>query len=133
MQRWRANLRDCFYLRAQLALASQDLAAAARYAARAVELGRTVASPDAVEDRYAIASSLRILGDIRRRDGDLAGAKAAWQAGLSELPNGVAEKPNELAVHAMLSQRLGRAAEAQQRIERLNAIGYRNPELRSAV
>jgi hypothetical protein len=33
----------------------------------------------------------------------------------------------------MLSQRLGRAAEAQQRIERLNAIGYRNPELRSAV
>ena len=133
VQRWRANLRDCFYLRAQLALASQDLAAAARYAARAVELGRTVASPDAVEDRYAIASSLRILGDIRRRDGDLAGAKAAWQAGLSELPNGVAEKPNELAVHAMLSQRLGRAAEAQQRIERLNAIGYRNPELRSAV
>jgi tetratricopeptide (TPR) repeat protein len=133
VQRWRANMRDCLYLRAQVALADGDGAGAARFAVKAVDVGKTVASPDAVEDRFAVASSLRLLGDIRKRMGDSAGAKAAWQAGLSALPNGVAEKPNELAVHALLSQRLGRASEAQQQVEKLATIGYRNPELRSGI
>jgi len=126
-------MRDCLYLRAQLALTNGDGGDAARFAVKAVDVGKTVASPDAVEDRFAVASSLRLLGDIRKRMGDSAGAKAAWQAGLSALPNGVAEKPNELAVHAILSQRLGRASEAQQQVEKLATIGYRNPELRSGI
>jgi tetratricopeptide (TPR) repeat protein len=133
VQRWRANRRDCLHLLAQLALAHDDTASAARFATQAVTVGKTVASPDTVEDRYAVASSLRLLGDIRRREGDLSGARAAWQAGLAELPDGIAEKPNELAVHAMLFQRLGRTIETQQRIQKLAAIGYRNPELRSVT
>ena len=133
VQRWRANLRDCFHLRAQLALMKNDNDSAGRFSARAVEVGKTVTSPDPVEDRYAVGSSLRLLGDVRRRTGDLAGAKAAWQEGLSEFRSGVAEKPNELAIHAALFQRLGRASEAQQAIQKLSAIGYRNPELRSGI
>jgi tetratricopeptide (TPR) repeat protein len=133
VQRWRANLRDCFQLRAQLALTKNDENSAGQFSAKAVKVGKTVASPDPVEDRYAVGSSLRLLGDIRRREGDLAGAKAAWEAGLSEFPKGVAEKPNELAIHALLFQRLGRTSEAQQAVQKLSAIGYRNPELRSGI
>jgi tetratricopeptide (TPR) repeat protein len=133
VQRWRANLRDCFQLRAQLALTKNDENSAGQFSAKAVKVGKTVASPDPVEDRYAVGSSLRLLGDIRRREGDLAGAKAAWEAGLSVFPKGVAEKPNELAIHALLFQRLGRTSEAQQAVQKLSAIGYRNPELRSGI
>ena len=133
VQRWRANLRDCFHLRAQLALSKNDAPSAVRYSAKAVEVGKTVASSDPVEDRYAVGSSLRLLGDIRRRMGDTAGAKAAWEAGLSEFGDGVPEKPNELAVHAMLFQRLGHPDEAQQAVQKLQSIGYRNPELRSGI
>ncbi|HEX6072946.1 MAG TPA: TIR domain-containing protein, partial [Sphingomicrobium sp.] len=127
VQRWRGNLRDCFYLRAELALAAGQIDAASRFVSKAVDVGKTVASTDPIEDRYALAGSWRLLGDIRRRAGDGPGAKIAWQAGLSAIPENVAEKPNESAVHAMLFERLGRAAEARQRIARLRTIGYRNP------
>jgi tetratricopeptide (TPR) repeat protein len=126
VQRWRANLRDCFNLRAQLALAKGVPQDALSFATKAVNAGRSVASTDPVEDKYAVAKSLRLLGDIRRRLGDEAGAKSAWEAGLAMLPSNVAEKPNEMAEHAMLLQRLGRLNEANARTNRLANIGYRD-------
>ena len=133
VHRWRANLRDCFDIRAQLALADGALPQAASFADRAVQTGKTVGSTDPVEDRYALARSYRLLGDIRRKLGDQAGAKAAWQAGLSMLPASVAEKPNEMAEHATTLQRLGRGSEARERAAKLAANGYRNPEFRSII
>jgi tetratricopeptide (TPR) repeat protein len=131
VHRWRANLRDCFELRAQLALANGAPAEALGFAAKAIATGKSVASTDPVEDRYALAGSYRLLGETRQRVGDRQGAAAAWQAGLDLLPAAVAEKPNEMAEHALLLQRLGRAAEARERANRLASIGYRGIETRS--
>ena len=132
VQRWRAILRDCFNMRAKLALtngASQD---ALRFAMKAVDTGKSVASTDPVEDKYAVAASLRILGEIRLRLGDQIGARAAWASGLAMLPANVAEKPNEMAEHAMLLQLLGRSNEARVRTNRLASIGYRYFDFRRA-
>jgi tetratricopeptide (TPR) repeat protein len=128
---WRANLRECWQMRARLSRANGNLQQAAKFAANAVATAGTVRSPDPVEDRYALAESYRLLGDVRQaqRDGD--GARAAWKAGLSALPNRVAEKPSEMAEHAVLLQRLGRMAEARERIGRLSAMGYGNAEFRN--
>ncbi|HUP66731.1 MAG TPA: TIR domain-containing protein [Sphingomicrobium sp.] len=123
VHRWRANLRDCLGLRAQLAVAHGDLPAAARLAAKAVATGKSVSSTDPVEDRYAVARSFALLGDIHRRLGDRASATAAWEAGLAMISAKVAEKPNEMAEHALLLQRLGRSDEA--RAARLAGMGYR--------
>ena len=92
-----------------------------------------MASTDPVEDKYAVAKSLRLLGDIRRRLGDEGGAKSAWEAGLAMIPPNGAEKPNEMAEHAMLLQRLGRLNEANERTNRLASFGYRDVELRRTI
>ena len=133
VQRWRANLRDCFDMRAQLALTDGTLPQAAGFAARAVQTAKAVRSTDPVEDRYAVAASYRLLGDIRHRLRDRTGAESAWQSGLSFLPANVAEKPNEMAEHAIILQRLGRGSEARGRTARLAAIGYRSSDLRSII
>ena len=133
VQRWRANLRDCFDLRGGLALAKGVPQDALSFAAKAVNAGKSVASTDPVEDKYAVAKSLRLLGDIRRRLGDEGGAKSAWEAGLAMIPANGAEKPNEMAEHAMLLQRLGRLNEANERTNRLASFGYRDVELRRTI
>ncbi|MES2135760.1 MAG: TIR domain-containing protein [Pseudomonadota bacterium] len=123
VHRWRANLRDCLDIRAELALAHGDLDAASRLATKAIETGKTVSSTDPVEDRYAVARSFSLLGDVRRKMGDQAGAKTAWEAGLAMIAANAAEKPNEMAEHAMLLHRLGRSDEA--RANRLAGMGYK--------
>jgi tetratricopeptide (TPR) repeat protein len=131
VQVWRANMRECWEMRARLSLASGDLKQAERFAERAVQTAKSVQSTDLVEDRYALAQSYRLLGDIRLRLGDKSGAQAAWKAALVTLPAGVAEKPNEMAEHAILLQRLGRSPEARERGARLDAMDYRSPEFRA--
>jgi hypothetical protein len=132
VQRWRATLRDCLIMRTQLALTDGAPQDAMRYAANAVATGKSVSSTDRVEDRYAVAGALRLLGDIRLRLGDVAGARAAWEEGLALVSASVAEKPNEMAEHVMLLRRLGRGSEAQERAARLAADGYRNSDYRSS-
>lgn len=130
-QGWRASLRQCWEMRARYAAGAGDVTAAASFAQRAVVIAKTVRSTDPVDDRFSLARCYRLFGDMRQRLGDGAGASAAWQTGLAGLPGGVAEKPDEMAEHAMLLQRLGRQEEAQKRTTRLVEIGYRDPEMRT--
>ncbi len=127
--RSRVLRRDCLELRARLSLEAGDPQNALRFADRAVDAAKVVHSADPVEDRHALAKAYRLLGEVKQRQGDTAGASAAWTVGLNSLAAGVAEKPAEIAERAMLSRRLGRSAEAQQLNARLAAIGYHQPEL----
>ena len=130
LQSWRAIARECWDLRTRIALATGDAAQASAFAQRAVETAKTVQSTDPTGDKFELAQTYRLLGDARQKLGDLAGARIAWQAAFAAAPTGVAEKANEMAERAMLLQRMGRTDEANQRTARLNAMGYRNPELR---
>jgi tetratricopeptide (TPR) repeat protein len=132
VQAWRADLRDCWEMRSRLGLAADNPQQALRSAARAVGTAKTLHSTDPVEDRYALAQSYRLFGDIRQRLGDRAGAGIAWEAGLAALPVRVAEKPSEMAEHAMLLQRVGRASEARTLTAKLASMGYRNNEFHNA-
>ncbi len=125
VQLWRADMRDCWQMRTRLMLAAGDAVGAKVFAERALETARSVRSTDPVRDRHALAKSYRLLGDIRQRLGDKAGAQAAWGAALSALPVGVAEWPREMAEHAAILQRLGRAGEAQALARRLANIGFK--------
>jgi tetratricopeptide (TPR) repeat protein len=121
---WRLGMQICWTNRARLALAANRTDEALRNARQAVSTGM----PDTTRSMDGPAPAARAqlaLGDIQKSLGDSAAAAAAWQAGLAALPNGSTERPNELALHAAILQRLGRAAEAQPIIERLRAMGYR--------
>jgi tetratricopeptide (TPR) repeat protein len=121
---WRLGMQICWTNRARLALAANRTDEALRNARQAVSTGM----PDTTRSMDGPAPAARaqlVLGDIQKSLGDSAAAAAAWQAGLAALPNGSTERPNELALHAAILQRLGRAAEAQPIIERLRAMGYR--------
>jgi tetratricopeptide (TPR) repeat protein len=125
MPDWRAGLRDCWMMRAQLALASGAKADAMSSSQRAVEVAKTVKATDAaVDPRYMIGKAYRIAGDARRGQ-DPAGARSAWQAALSALPSGIAERPSEMKERMEILQRLGRDAEARTISNKLAAMGYR--------
>jgi tetratricopeptide (TPR) repeat protein len=121
---WRLGMQICSTDRAKLALASGRTDEALRNAKQAVSTG----SQDTTRlvDGPAIAARADLLlGDIQKSTGDSAAAAASWQSALAALPNGSSERPNELALHAAILQRLGRTAEAQPLIQRLRAMGYR--------
>ena len=129
---WRMLQRDCFEAESNLALASGSKAQAISYATQAVAAAKLVRSTDPIEDRYGIARAYRDLGDAQSSAGDAAAARAAWLAGLSVIPVNIVERPPEMSQHQMLLQRLGRRAEAAQLAKKLSAMGYREPEFRSA-
>lgn len=127
-QTWRATLSQCWEIRARVASASGELELAAGMAQRAINTATTIRSTDPVGDKYRIARSFRLLGEIQSRLGNQASAAAAWKAGLETLPAGVAETPSEMAESAALLARNGRTKDAQQRSIRLESIGYRDPQ-----
>ena len=124
VQRWRGVQRDCWLVRARIALDAGNSAEALRFAEQAVVAARSVSSTDPIEDKYAVAEAYGLLGDVRSRLGDSAGARAAWSAGLASVPPGVAEKPNEMAERVMVSKRLGRDADVEELATRLVRMGY---------
>ena len=128
VQDWRAGLRDCWLLRAQLAAAESRSDVAANAAKEAIAVGKTVKSADQNLDRYNLAKAYRVLGDIRRSSGDMSGATAAWTAGLAQIPRVAAERPIEAHEHAELLQRTGQPAQAQR--QWLAQMGFRYPALR---
>lgn len=119
------KLTTCLKIRARLVLAARDYSQASELAQRALASARTERSEDPVASRYGIASAYRLLGDVRHAMGDEGGANEAWSNALSAIPRVAAETPPEIDEHAVILQRLGRAAEAQQIASRLAAIGYR--------
>ena len=123
---WRAGQRDCWALKAQIALANRATDEALADAQKAVNVAKSVKSNDPVGDRFALATTYRIFGDVMRARGNQAGARAAWTAGLAVLPGNAAERPFDMSQHAGLLLRLGKRPEAQALTSKLNSIGYRS-------
>ena len=122
----RAGLRDCLVIRARLALASGSASEALGQLNRATDMARTIKSTDPSADRIALATTLRLTGDVHKRLGENDAAGAAWAQAFAALPKNVAERPAELDEHSVILQRLGRVAEARPLAARLNAMGYRS-------
>ena len=125
--RWRGGLGSCLTMRARIALAAGFVHPALQAAQAASNVDNSIHSGNPINDAYVAAGAYRLLGDVKRQAGDAAGALADWNSGISRLPTNVAEKPWEMAERAALLQRVGRTAEAQPLLARLNSIGYRQP------
>jgi len=125
---WRQDLRECWIMRGYIALAKGKGGDAASAAEQALRIGRTVKTADLGTDAFGLARAQRLLGDARNALGDRAGAAAAWTAAFQALPHVAAERPDEVQEHALILERLGRGAEAQQLNQQLVRIGYRLPE-----
>ena len=106
-----------------MATGAKDQALAA--AQQAVTAAQHVRSSDKVEDAFRLVRAYRLVGDVQRSRGDLTAAQSAWNSGLSVLPKGLAERPDEMQDHATLLQRLGRENEAQPLTAKLKSMGYR--------
>jgi hypothetical protein len=119
----RSGTRDCWIMRAQVALATGG--AALDNARQAVGSALAVRSSDPVADRFALAKAYRVLGDAQRAARDFAGAQAAWRNALAALPAGVSEKPAEMDEHSTILRRVGRGSEAQPLQRKLRSTGYR--------
>jgi tetratricopeptide (TPR) repeat protein len=125
--RWRSLQTNCLSMRSRLALASSETAQALAFAQQALASARSERSGDPVQDRYTIAASARMVGDVRKRAGDSTGAQAAWSEALSQLPANVTERPWESSERVELLRRLGREDEGREAAARLEAMGYRPP------
>ncbi len=123
---WRHLQTNCLDLTSRLALQDGNPAEALRLAELALASAKSERRPDPVSIRYPVAAAYRHLGDIRRRIGDADAAKAAWSAGLTQLPRGVTERPWEMNERVQLLRRLGRTDEAGPLANRLAEIGYRS-------
>ncbi len=121
----RAGFRDCLILRSRVAAQAGQGAAAASFAAQAVDVAKSVKTTDPVADKFGAAAALRTLGEMRARSGDAPGARSAWNQAAALIPTGVAEKPLEIREHAVLLERLGRNDEAAELNRRLAQIGFR--------
>jgi tetratricopeptide (TPR) repeat protein len=122
---WRGGLRDCWIARARLALANNRGDQASFAAQQAVSAGKSVKTSDPISDRYALAGAYLALGDALNVNGNAGGGTAAWSTGLSVLPPGATERPQDTKQRAVLLNRLGRDSSAL--TKRLAAIGYRSP------
>lgn len=122
---WRHLRTDCLTLKSLLALRPGTEIEALKLAEQALASARAERRPDPISIRYRIAAAYRHLGDIRRRIGDSDVARAAWTAGLAQLPRNTPERPAEMHERAEILKRLGRVGEARAIDARLAAIGYR--------
>jgi len=129
---WRIDYRECWIMRGYIARAKGANADAANAAEQALRIGKSFKSTDPATDAFALARAYRLLGDARKGLGDSAGAATAWNAAFQALPRVPAERLNETQEHAIILQRIGRTAEAQQLNQRLSAMGYRLPEVKAA-
>lgn len=120
-----AGLRDCLMLQARLTASSGQKDRAVSLAGEAVRVARSIKSLDRADARFGLAGALRVLGDVRKSSGDMAGAQAAWTEALSVIPGGIAERPAEMDEHATILERLGRSSESAALRSRLAQIGYR--------
>jgi tetratricopeptide (TPR) repeat protein len=123
VMQWRASLRACSIVRAQLIAKAGAPAEALRMAQQAVATSKSVRTNDAVSDRFKLARAYRTLGDIQLSAKNRSAARMAWEQALSALPRGVAERPFEISERQKILQRLGRP-EARRVAKALVAMGY---------
>ena len=126
---WRIGAMHCSDLRARLALIAGADARALAEAQQALRFSQSVHSGDPTSDAYLIAGAYRLVGDIEKKFGQLGAAHSAWSSALASIPTDPTEIPREMAEHAAILERLGRAAEAQQLSQRLAAMGCRLADL----
>jgi tetratricopeptide (TPR) repeat protein len=125
----RKDMRECWMMRGYVAYSKGANADAATAAQEAIAVGQTLKSADSGADAFGLAMGYRLLGDAKKGMGDGPGAAAAWTKAFQSLPQVAAERPAETQEHAIILERLGRTAEAQQLRQRLAATGYRLPEV----
>ncbi|MFL6739423.1 MAG: TIR domain-containing protein [Sphingomicrobium sp.] len=128
---WRYSERVCQRLRAELAVAGgagQESQAIANRLLDAVKADK-IQSP---KEKFALAEAYKLVGDMRWRSGDRAGARAAWQAGLAAWPRGLTETPRQLAERGEMLRGVGQRAEGTQLASQLAAMGYRQSLTNSA-
>jgi tetratricopeptide (TPR) repeat protein len=123
----RARIQNfCLTMQSRLAFAGGDNASALALATQGLASARAIWSNDPIADRYIIAGSYRLVGDIHQRMGHRDAARAAWAAGANQLPSNVNERPIEMLERAQLLDRLGRSDEARRLFAKLQSIGYRD-------
>jgi tetratricopeptide (TPR) repeat protein len=115
----------CAMMRSLLALSNGSTSEALAFGQQALASARTEHSEDPITDRYRVALSSRLVGDVRKRSGDSAGSMADWNSALAQLPGNVAERPWEMNERLELLQRLGRKDQAAAVAARLDSMGYR--------
>jgi tetratricopeptide (TPR) repeat protein len=128
MPDYRSGLLACLSLRARLALRSGAKAEALNFATRASDVAGTVHTTDIASDRFGVAGAYWRLGNVQQQLGNREAAQSAWTTALAAIPPNTPEQPAETALHAAILQSLGRSAEAQPLISRLNQLGYRDPQ-----
>ena len=122
---WRTKLRlFCLRNNARIALRSGANAEAMSFARQALTLAREEKDP--VSRGFETAMAELLLGDALARTGLRDEAKGAYQRALSVWPEGVEQRPKELAEHSLLLAKAGQPAEARKVASQLRAIGYRN-------
>jgi tetratricopeptide (TPR) repeat protein len=122
---WRKAVFACMSVKAELALRNGAKDQAHELGQRALQAAQSVHTQDKIEDSFRVARAHRLIGDVERDRGHMDAARTAWLAGFAAIPAGVPEQPDEMAEHAALLQRLGRAGEAQPLIAKLSSFGYR--------
>ncbi|QIK97044.1 TIR domain-containing protein [Sphingomonas sp. HDW15A] len=123
---WHEAQTNCELVRARLSLADGSLNEALTHAGRALESARSEPNADPLRTRYRIATTYRLIGDIRRRTGDGKAAREAWVAGFAQLPSNVPERPREMNERMQLLERLGRTAESRAVAARLEKMKFRS-------
>ena len=124
---WLGGSRDCWLMRAQIALARGKNDDAVRAAIRASQIAKSVRTADPALDSFLLAKTNRVLGDAYRAAGNAAAAQGLWMSAYSAIPHVAAETPWELRQHALVLERVGRSAEANAITAKLNSMGYRRP------
>src|SRR5205085_1124476 len=124
---WLGGSRDCWLMRAQIALARGKNDEAVQAAIRASEIAKSVRTADPALDSFLLAKANRVLGDAYRAAGNAAAAQSSWSSAYSAIPQVAAETPWELRQHALVLERVGRSAEANAITAKLNSMGYRRP------
>lgn len=115
----------CLAMQSRIALARGYNDEALSLAVQSLASARSVQTEDRIADRYGVAAAYRLVGDVRQKAGDRQAARAAWTAGLGQLPSAIRERPVEASERSELLRRLGRTAEASSLQNTLSAIGYR--------
>ena len=114
----------CLATRSRIALTAGSGIEALALAEQSLASAQGEQTEDGIADRYSVASAWRLVGDARQATGDAKGARAAWAAGLGQLPGAVRERPLEKNERAELLRRLGQADAARSLGNDLKTIGY---------
>ena len=122
---WRTALQKrCYSTRASIALRSGNAADALADARQAMALSRT--ERGSADRAISIATANSLLSEALAASGQREAAAGALRSAIAAWPEGIEEKPADLALRAKLLTRAGQPSSAI--TKRLSAMGYRHPE-----